>query len=92
MNSPFTAAQEAYLKKRMEERTEELANKIEEGLKDVLCRTPEEKQMLAYFRTLDENGRNFIMKALEGQYLLMQSKARISGKKDLHLLKGGKCV
>lgn len=81
-NSPFSAAQLADL----DRRADSIAQKIKEALQDRLTFTPEERQMLAYFRSLDASGR---------QCALMQLKAQAAKQAKpaptLRIVKGGVC-
>ena len=81
-NCPFDAAQRADL----DRRAQDIADKVREALYPRLTFTPEERQMLAYFRSLDASGR---------QCALMQLKAQAAKQAKpaptLRIVKGGVC-
>lgn len=81
-NCPFDAAQRADL----DRRAQDIADKVREALYPRLTFTPEERQILAYFRSLDASGR---------QCALMQLKAQAAKQAKpaptLRIVKGGVC-
>lgn len=81
-NCPFDAAQRADL----DRRAQDIADKVREALYPRLTFTPEERQMLEYFRSLDASSR---------QCALMQLKAQAAKQAKpaptLRIVKGGVC-
>lgn len=78
-NYPFNAAD-------LDRRAQDIADKVKEALYPRLTVTPEERQALAYFRSLDASGRQCALMQLKTQAARQAKPAPA-----LRIVKGGVC-